>query len=161
MSAREKAVALALLALAAVLALTAPAYFAPQNLRDVFLSNLPVLIVALGATLVIVTGEIGRKRAKITVHDGRDGARLGEAAFPGANPRKMAAEVARTFWSRLGGEVERGRVPSGAKKAQKIVAEARSRWEGARVPPGRLRLSVGLEDPEELWHDLERALGVL
>ncbi len=39
--------------------------------------------------------------------------------------------------------------------------EARSRWEGARVPPGLLRLSVGLEDPEELWHDLERALGVL
>ena len=55
---REKAVALALLGLAAVLALAAPAYFAPQNLRDVFLSNLPVLIVALGATLVIVTGEI-------------------------------------------------------------------------------------------------------
>jgi cystathionine gamma-synthase len=39
--------------------------------------------------------------------------------------------------------------------------EARSRWEGARVPPGLLRLSVGLEDPEELWHDLERALGAL
>jgi cystathionine gamma-synthase len=39
--------------------------------------------------------------------------------------------------------------------------EARSRWEGARVPPGLLRLSVGLEDPEDLWHDLERALGAL
>jgi len=76
------------------------------------------------ALSVIVTGEIGRKRAKITVHDGRDGARLGEAAFPGANPRKMAAEVARTFWSKLGGEVERGGVPSGAKKTQKTVAEA-------------------------------------
>ena len=73
---------------------------------------------------MIVTGEIGRKRAKITVHDGRDGSLLGQAAFPGANPRKMAAEVARTFWSKLGGEVERGRVPSGAKKAQKVVAEA-------------------------------------
>jgi cystathionine gamma-synthase len=36
--------------------------------------------------------------------------------------------------------------------------EARSRWEGARVPPGLLRLSVGLEDPEDLWNDLERAL---
>jgi cystathionine gamma-synthase len=39
--------------------------------------------------------------------------------------------------------------------------EARARWEGARVPPGLLRLSVGLEDPEELWHDLERALGAV
>jgi cystathionine gamma-synthase len=36
--------------------------------------------------------------------------------------------------------------------------EARSRWEGARVPPGLLRLSVGLEDPAALWADLEQAL---
>ena len=36
--------------------------------------------------------------------------------------------------------------------------EARARWEGERVPPGLLRLSVGLEDPGELWADLERAL---
>jgi cystathionine gamma-synthase len=36
--------------------------------------------------------------------------------------------------------------------------EARARWEGARVPPGLLRLSVGLEDAESLWEDLERAL---
>jgi len=36
--------------------------------------------------------------------------------------------------------------------------EARARWEGARVPPGLLRLSVGLEDPDELWVDLEQAL---
>jgi cystathionine gamma-synthase len=36
--------------------------------------------------------------------------------------------------------------------------EARGRWEGERVPPGLLRLSVGLEDAEDLWHDLERAL---
>ena len=37
--------------------------------------------------------------------------------------------------------------------------EARARWEGSRVPPGLLRLSVGLEDPDELWADLEQALG--
>ena len=36
--------------------------------------------------------------------------------------------------------------------------EARSRWEGARVPPGLLRLSVGLEDAEALWADLAQAL---
>jgi cystathionine gamma-synthase len=36
--------------------------------------------------------------------------------------------------------------------------EARSRWEGSRVPPGLLRLSVGLEDPDALWADLEQAL---
>jgi cystathionine gamma-synthase len=36
--------------------------------------------------------------------------------------------------------------------------EARARWEGARVPPGLLRLSVGLENPDALWADLEQAL---
>ena len=36
--------------------------------------------------------------------------------------------------------------------------EARSRWEGKRVPQGLLRLSVGLEDADALWADLERAL---
>jgi cystathionine gamma-synthase len=39
------------------------------------------------------------------------------------------------------------------------VVESRARWEGDRVPPGLLRLSVGLEDPEALWSDLEQALG--
>jgi len=38
------------------------------------------------------------------------------------------------------------------------VLESRTRWEGDRVPPGLLRLSVGLEDVEELWSDLDGAL---
>ena len=37
--------------------------------------------------------------------------------------------------------------------------EARHRWEGDRIPAGLLRLSVGLEDVDVLWRDLERALG--
>jgi cystathionine gamma-synthase len=37
--------------------------------------------------------------------------------------------------------------------------ESRHRWEGDRIPPGLLRLSVGLEGPEEIWADLEQALG--
>ena len=39
--------------------------------------------------------------------------------------------------------------------------EARARWEGSRVPPGLLRLSVGLEDVDDLWSDLARALDTL
>jgi cystathionine gamma-synthase len=39
------------------------------------------------------------------------------------------------------------------------VLESRTRWEGDRVPAGLLRLSVGLEDVDELWRDLEQALG--
>ncbi len=36
--------------------------------------------------------------------------------------------------------------------------ESRHRWEGDRIPEGLLRLSVGLEDVEQLWTDLEQAL---
>jgi len=36
--------------------------------------------------------------------------------------------------------------------------EARARWEGDRVPAGLLRLSVGLEDVEDLWADLQQAV---
>src|SRR5262249_1837522 len=38
------------------------------------------------------------------------------------------------------------------------LIESRARWEGDRVPPGLLRLSVGLEDPEAIWADLAQAL---
>jgi cystathionine gamma-synthase len=40
------------------------------------------------------------------------------------------------------------------------VLEARARWEGDRVPPGLLRLSVGLEPVEQLWGDLAQALEI-
>jgi len=38
------------------------------------------------------------------------------------------------------------------------VLETRSRWEAGRVPENLVRLSVGLEDVDELWADLEQAL---
>ena len=41
------------------------------------------------------------------------------------------------------------------------VMESRHRWEGDRVPPGLLRLSVGLEDADAIWADLVRALNKL
>ena len=55
---REVSVALAIVALGLVLAVAAPGFFARDNLSDLFLANLPVLIVALGMTLVILTGQI-------------------------------------------------------------------------------------------------------
>lgn len=36
--------------------------------------------------------------------------------------------------------------------------ESRHRWEGDRCPEGLLRLSVGLEDADRLWADLQQAL---
>jgi rhamnose transport system permease protein len=56
--AREWSVASAIAALALVLAVAAPGYFSRENLSDLLLANLPVLLVAIGMTLVIITGEI-------------------------------------------------------------------------------------------------------
>jgi rhamnose transport system permease protein len=54
----EAALGLVILALAAALAVAAPRFFEPANLSDLVLANVPVLIAAMGATLVILTGEI-------------------------------------------------------------------------------------------------------
>ena len=43
----------------------------------------------------------------------------------------------------------------------RTTIESRSRWEAERVPPALLRLSAGLEDVDDLWRDLERALASL
>ncbi len=54
----ELSVAFAIVALLIVLAFLAPGFFTRENLSDLVLANMPVLIVALGMTLVIVTGHI-------------------------------------------------------------------------------------------------------
>jgi ribose/xylose/arabinose/galactoside ABC-type transport system permease subunit len=43
---------------ALVLAVAAPGYFSTENLSDLFLANLPVLLVAIGMTLVSSPEEI-------------------------------------------------------------------------------------------------------
>jgi len=55
---REATIAAVIVALGLVLAALAPGYFARDNLSDLFLGSMPVLIVALGTTLVILTGHI-------------------------------------------------------------------------------------------------------
>ena len=54
---REASVAGAVIALGLVLAAVTPGFFARDNLSDLF-ANMPVLIIALGMTLVILTGHI-------------------------------------------------------------------------------------------------------
>ncbi len=58
MKARELGLLAVLLLFAAVLALLAPGFFAPGNLKNLALDNLPLLLAATGMTLVIVAGEI-------------------------------------------------------------------------------------------------------
>src|ERR1700704_2263025 len=55
---REISIGLAILVLCGILAFIAPGFFTLVNLSDVMLANMPVLIVALGMTLVILTGQI-------------------------------------------------------------------------------------------------------
>src|SRR5258706_16182385 len=55
---REVSIAAVIVALGLVLAAIAPGYFARENLSDLFLGNMPVLVVAIGTTLVILTGHI-------------------------------------------------------------------------------------------------------
>jgi rhamnose transport system permease protein len=45
-------------ALCLVLAVLAPEYFSGENLADLFLANMPVLLIALGMNMVILTGQI-------------------------------------------------------------------------------------------------------
>lgn len=55
---RELPPAAALLAVLLAVAVAAPSFFGAANLRDLALNNAPVLLVAIGMTLVILVGEI-------------------------------------------------------------------------------------------------------
>ena len=55
---REISLIATMLAIALVLLIAAPGFFSFGNQRDLVLANIPVLIVALGMVLVILTGQI-------------------------------------------------------------------------------------------------------
>jgi len=55
---RELAAAAAFVALLIVVGIGAPSFYSAANLRDLALNNAPVLLVAIGMTLVILSGEI-------------------------------------------------------------------------------------------------------
>ena len=55
---RETTVLLALIGLLGIIALLAPSFFRAANLRDIVLANVPVLIAAIGMTLVILIRQI-------------------------------------------------------------------------------------------------------
>jgi len=69
----------------------------------------------------------------------------GLVSFDVANPREVETRTQRIINATSLGGVN-------------STMESRHRWEGDRIPEGLLRLSVGLEDVEELWADLALAL---
>jgi rhamnose transport system permease protein len=96
---REASIALAIAALGILLAAAAPGYFARDNLSDLFLGNMPVLIVALGATLVILTGNIDISAGSVFAICG---VAAGVVAKSGA-PVAVAAVAACLVGAALGG----------------------------------------------------------
>ena len=55
---REIAVAATIAVLMAILAFGTHGYFSRENLTDLFLDNMPAMIIAIGMTLIILTGQI-------------------------------------------------------------------------------------------------------
>jgi rhamnose transport system permease protein len=104
--------ALAIGALAAVLAVAAPAYFARENLRDLFLANMPVLIVALGMTLVILAGHIDVSVGSMFAICGVAAGLLSKAGIPMPLVVAAACLVGATLGALNGALVAFVRIPS-------------------------------------------------
>ncbi len=89
--------------------------------------------------------------------------------YPGLGD-PVAARYLRAFGPLLSFDVADGERALAVERALRLIEnatslggvastlESRARWEGERVPAGLLRLSVGLEDVDDLWADLEQAL---
>lgn len=89
--------------------------------------------------------------------------------YPGLGD-PVAARYVEAFGPLLSFDVADGAIALGVERRLELIEnatslggvastlESRSRWEPERVPPGLLRLSVGLEDPDDLWADLSQAL---
>jgi cystathionine gamma-synthase len=91
--------------------------------------------------------------------------------YPGLAPDPLAARfMDGAFGGLLSFDVRDGDAARRVETATRLIRnatslgsvdssiESRHRWEGDRVPPGLLRLSVGLEAADDLWADLESAL---
>jgi rhamnose transport system permease protein len=139
---REIAVAGTILALFAVLALRAPGYFSRGNLSDLFLANVPVLIVALGMTLVILTGEIDVSVGSIFAIAGVTAGTLAKLGLPVLAAGLAACLVGAAMGALNGALVAYLRVPSIVVTLAAMVALRDGlRWitQGAWVgdlPPG-------------------------
>ena len=109
---REWSLAIAIVALAIVLASAAPQYFSTENLRDLFLVNMPVLVVAIGATLVILTGEIDISVGSLFAVCGVVAGVAAKAGLPAAVSGVVACAVGAAVGALNGSLVAYGRIPS-------------------------------------------------
>jgi rhamnose transport system permease protein len=109
---REASVAAAILMLCAVLAVVRPAYFAVDNLNDLFLATLPVLVVAAGMTLVMLTGEIDISVGSMFAVCGVVAGVLAKAGVPLAIVSIVVCGLGASFGALSGSLVAHLRLPS-------------------------------------------------
>ena len=126
---REFLVALAYAALLLVVGIAAPSFFTAANLRDLVLSNAPVLLIAIGMTLVILTGQIdisvGAQFAICSVAVGV----LAKAGVPVLLLIPAAALIGGTMGAINGGLIARLKIPSiVATLAAMVVMRDSLRW---------------------------------
>jgi rhamnose transport system permease protein len=81
-SSRQISVALAIAALGLVLLLVSPSFFSRENLADIFLASMPVLLIALGMTVVILAGEIDISVGSVFAVCGVTAGLLAKAGLP-------------------------------------------------------------------------------
>jgi rhamnose transport system permease protein len=112
MSRRELSVAAAIAGLVLVLAVRSSGFFAPDNLIDLFLANLPVLIIALGMTLVILTGQIDISVGSIFAICGVVAGVLAKAGLPLPLVAAAASATGVALGSLNGALVAYARIPS-------------------------------------------------
>ena len=109
---RELSVAVVIVALAAVLATVAPGYFAGDNLRDLLLANAPVLVAALGATLVVLAGQIDISVGSVFAICGVMAGVLAKAGLPVAAAVLGACLIGAALGALNGALVAYARIPS-------------------------------------------------
>src|SRR5262245_54460170 len=97
-AARERPAALALAVLLVLLAVAAPAFFSPANLRDVVMQNVAVLVIAIGMLLVVLTGQVD---VSVGASFGVCAVTLGILARSGV-PVPLAAGLAVTLGAMIG-----------------------------------------------------------
>ncbi len=146
---RELSVAVAIVALAAALVVVAPGYFAWSNLEDLFLANIPVLIAAIGATIVILSGQIDLSVGSVFAIAGVSAGLLAKAGVPPLLAAAGACAVGAALGAVNGALVAYGRIPSIVVTLATMIAWRDSlRWatQGAWVqdlPAGFQWLGVG------------------
>jgi rhamnose transport system permease protein len=109
---RELSVAVVIVALAAVLGAVAPGYFAGGNLRDLLLANAPVLVAALGATLVVLAGQIDISVGSVFAICGVMAGVLAKAGLPVAAAVLGACLIGAALGALNGALVAYARIPS-------------------------------------------------